>query len=93
MLNVIQFQTFYIEINLLMKYHNGKEDKRSMGITEVYSAPLVLFNSSFGQVTPTLNLSSELEDKTLQLPNIIKVHKVVERNLFASFSSFLCKIG
>ena len=49
---VIQFQTFYSERNMLTKKYNEKMNKRHKGITEVKIAPLILFNLSFGHVTP-----------------------------------------
>ena len=80
MLIVIQFQTFYKEINMLTKTFKYKEDESNRGITEVYTPQFILLNLSFGQVM----LLSELEDETL-LRNIIKVLKVVKK----SFRSFL----
>ena len=48
---VMQFQNFYSVDN-----YNGKEDKRNKRITEVYTAPLILFDLSFGRITPAFEL-------------------------------------
>ena len=53
---VIQFQTFYTKRNMLTKKYNYKIDKRDKGITEVKTAPLILFNLSFGHVTLAFEL-------------------------------------
>ena len=37
---------------MLTKKYNEKINKRNKGITEVKIAPLILFNLSFGHVTP-----------------------------------------
>ena len=53
---VIQFQNFYNKTNLLTKKYNLKMNERDKGITEVKIAPLILFNLSFGHVTPEFEL-------------------------------------
>ena len=55
---VIQFQTFYNKINMLIKKYNQKMNKRNKGITEVKIAPIILFNLSFRHVTPGFELVS-----------------------------------
>ena len=53
---MIQFQTFYNKRNMLTKKYNQKMNKKDEGITEVKIAPLILFNLSFGHVTPAFEL-------------------------------------
>ena len=52
----IQFQTLYNKVNMLTKRYNQKMNKRSKGITEVKIARLILFDLSFGHVTPAFEL-------------------------------------
>ena len=59
-------------------------NKRDKGITEVKIAPLILFNLSFGHVTPAFELVIRAFDETL-FSNIIKLHRVVlKRFLYVS---------
>ena len=53
---VIQFQTFYNKVNTLTKKYNKKMNKGNKRITDVKIAPLILFNLSFGHVTPAFEL-------------------------------------